>query len=110
MSRKLFFEDGSTIEVSVTPVNGGRLATAAYQRLIEFIDNELMDEFEISLQADDLDILEDDLEEVDLDEVDLDEIDLDEDELDDLDDLDDELIDDDEEDEWSDDDDDFTLR
>lgn len=107
MSRKLFFEDGSTIEVSVTPVNGGRLATAAYQRLIEFIDNELMDEFEISLQADGLDILEDDLEEVDLDEVDLDEIDLDEDELDDLD---DELIDDDEEDEWGDDDDDFTLR
>jgi len=109
MSRKLFFEDGSTIEVSVTPVNGGKLATAAYQRLIEFIDNELMDEFEISFQADDLDILEDDLEEVDLDEVDLDEIDLDED-VDESDDFDDELIDDDEEEEWGDDDDDFTLR
>jgi hypothetical protein len=111
MSRKLFFDDGSTLEVVVTPQNGSRAAAAAYQRLLEFIDDELMDEFEVSLHADDLDVLEED-EEIELDEeVDLDEIELDEDEIDDLDDFDDELMDDEDgDDAWGDDDDDFSFR
>jgi hypothetical protein len=110
VSRKLFFEDGSTIEVVVTSQNGGKAAAAAYQRLLEFIDDELMDEFDVSLQADDLDSLEVD-KDVDLDEADFDEIDLDEDEVDDLDDLDDQLMDDDDEDDaWGDDDDHFSFR
>jgi ribonuclease E len=96
------------LEVVVTPQNGGRAAAAAYQRLLEFINDELMDEFEVSLHADDLNSLEED-EKVDLDEVDLDEIELDEDEVDDLDDLDDQLMDDDEDDEWG-DDDNFSFR
>lgn len=92
MSRRVPFEDGSVLEISANIVTEGKLATAAYRKLMEFIEDELVDNPDVS--SEDLsDLDEDDFEELD---------DKDEDEDEDLDDLSLDDIDD-----WDDDDDDF---
>lgn len=88
MSRKLVFGDNSTIEISISIPEEGKMATLAYQKLIDFIDDELADDPELSIQADedlfleDDDLLDDDLEEEELLEDELDEEELDDDEFD----------------------------
>jgi hypothetical protein len=76
MNRKLFFEDGSAVEVSVTVAEEGKMAKVALQKMIEFLDEELLDDPRLALQEEEA------------------ELDLDEEELDD------ELIDELEDEEW----------
>lgn len=76
MNRKLFFEDGSVIEVVITVAEEGKMAKVALQKLTEFLDDDMLDDPRLALQEEEADL------------------DLDEEELDD------ELIDDLEDEEW----------
>jgi len=94
MGTKIFFQDGSAIEISTEILEPGEMATTAYRKLLEFIEEEIKDMEDI---ADEGELIGDDLE------------DLEEDDLEDLEDLEDEdedlAFDDLDEDEWEDDDD-----
>jgi hypothetical protein len=72
MKRELFFEDGSAMEVNLEVSIRGTMATAALQRLIDFLDYELPDEPDIALQAegDILDIEEEVLADEELEDID----------------------------------------
>lgn len=114
MNKKLFFSDGSALEISIAILEEGKMGKVAYKNLVEFIGEDLPDDPQLALHQtgedeellydlddDELDEEELDLELLeDLDEEWLGEEDFDEDELDD-DDLDDES------DDWDDDLDEF---
>lgn len=86
MSRRVPFEDGSVLDVSANIVTEGKMATAAYRKLMEFIEDELVDN--PNANDEDLSDLDDeDFEE--LDDKDDDDDDLDDLSLDDIDDWDD---------------------
>jgi hypothetical protein len=88
MKRELVFEDGSALEATLDITVKGTMASAAFQRILEFLDYELPDEPDIALQA------EGEL-------LDLDEDVLDEEDLEDITELDDDLLEwDEEEEEW----------
>ena len=98
MGTKIFFQDGSAIEISTEILEPGEMASTAYRKLLEFIEEEIKDMEDITdegeLIGDDLEDLEDDdledLEDLEDDDEDLAFDDLDEDEWED----------DDDEDEW----------
>lgn len=103
MGTKIFFQDGSAIEISTEILEPGEMATTAYRKLLEFLEEEIKEMEEFSdenpdeLVVDDFDELEDDdLEDFD-DDIGLDDFDDDDD--------DDEL-----EDEWDEEDDDDSWR
>ena len=110
MGTKIFFQDGSAIEISTEILEPGEMASAAYRKLLDFIEEEIkeMEDF-IDENADELidddfdDLNDDDLE--DIDDFEDDDIGFDDDELED-----DE--DDEEEEEWEEEDldDDDTWR
>lgn len=94
MGTKIFFQDGSAIEISSEILEPGEMATTAYRKLLEFIEEEIKDMQE---SVDEDELMVDDLE------------DLEDDDLEDLEDLDEDddlAFDDLDEDEWEDDDDD----
>ena len=93
MGKKIYFQDGSAIEISTEILEPGEMATNAYKKILEFIEDELAEPEELSEDVDDL--VEPDLDELDDDlELDLDDEDEEDDDL--------ELDDD----EWDEDDDD----
>ncbi len=82
MGKKIFFQDGSAIEISTEILKPGEMATVAYRRLIEYIEEELeIEDFNVEEEEDELtdedfeDLDDDDLEE--LDDDDLEELDFD---------------------------------
>lgn len=80
MNRKLFFEDGSSIEISLNISDEGKMATVAIQKLTEFLDDDLMDDPRLALQDE---TAEADREEEELDDLyDIDEEWVDEEEFD----------------------------
>ncbi len=92
MGTKIFFQDGSAIEISSEILEPGEMATTAYRKLLEFIEEEIKDMQEF---ADDDELIGDDLD------------DLEDDDLEDFEDLEDDdlAFDDLDEDEWEDEDD-----
>ncbi len=83
MTRKLMFNDGSQMAISIEVVVAGNQAQTAQQRLLDFIEDELVNTVEAT-DNDDSDILEEDwLDEEELEEDWLDDDDLEEDWLDD---------------------------
>jgi hypothetical protein len=98
MNRKLFFEDGSVLEVEFNIINTGSMAIRALQRLTKYLDEELIEEFQL--------ILQDEEEDLALDEEELEDIDeLEEDWLDDEDYLEEEEFDEELDEEWEDEED-----
>jgi hypothetical protein len=71
MKRELLFEDGSTLEVTIEIISRGTMATAALQRLFEFLDYELPDEPNIALHGETelLALEEEAIEEEDLEDI-----------------------------------------
>lgn len=65
MNRKLFFEDGSVVEVSINVTEEGKMAKIALQKLTEFLDEELIDDPRLVFQEEeveaDLDVEDEDL-------------------------------------------------
>ncbi len=98
MGKKIYFQDGSAIEISTEILEPGEMATAAYRRIMEFLEDELLD-IQDAVEGDDSesldDLSEEDFEELDededlmVDDDDDDEIALDDDEWDEGDDFDD---------------------
>ena len=43
MGKKIFFQDGSAIEISTEILEPGEMATAAYRKVLEFITDELVE-------------------------------------------------------------------
>ena len=43
MGKKIFFQDGSAIEISTEILEPGEMATAAYRKVLEFIADELVE-------------------------------------------------------------------
>lgn len=88
MGKKIYFQDGSAIEISTEILEPGEMATSAYKKILEFIEDELAEPEELSEDLDDLvepdlDELDDDLElDLDDDEEDDDDLELDDDEWD----------------------------
>jgi hypothetical protein len=66
MKRDLLFEDGSMVEVTVEIAVKGQMATVALQRLLEFLDEELPHDPEITLETESevLDLDEENLEDI----------------------------------------------
>jgi hypothetical protein len=94
MNRKLLFEDGSVVEVSFTVTEEGKMAKIALQKLVEFLDEELIDDPRLAFHEEELET------NLDLDEEELaddEDLDLDEDWLEDED-IEDDWEDEDEED------------
>ena len=62
MGKKIFFQDGSSIEITTEILEPGELATSAYRRILEFIEEliEVDDEEELDILEEDLDDLDDD--------------------------------------------------
>ena len=93
MGKKIYFQDGSAIEISTEILEPGEMATAAYKKILEFIEDDLVepeilgDDDLDELIEPDLDDLDDDLE-LELDDDD-DDLELDDDEWDEDDDDDD---------------------
>jgi hypothetical protein len=98
MNRKIFFGDDSALTISISVAEEGRMAAIAYNSLLDFIEDELLEHPELSLQAGtnmaelENDLSLDELDEEEFEDEDL--TDLDEDEIDE-----EELEDDDWEDE-----------
>ena len=65
MNRKLFFEDGSVVEVSITVTEEGKMAKIAFQKLFEFLDEELIDDPRLAFHEEELEV------DLDLDEEEL---------------------------------------
>lgn len=90
MNRKILFGDNSALEIVVSMPEGGKMAVIAYNTLLDFIDEELLDHPDLSLQTDeDLTELEeddeltlDDLDEEEFGDDDFIDLDADEEELD----------------------------
>lgn len=89
MGKKIYFQDGSAIEISTEILEPGEMATAAYKKILEFIEDELVepeilddDDLDdlVEPDLDDLDDFEDDDLELELDDDDDDELELDDDE------------------------------
>jgi hypothetical protein len=72
MKRDLLFEDGSMVEVTIEIAVKGQMATVALQRLLEFVDEELPHDPEITLETESevLDLDEENLEDEDIEELD----------------------------------------
>ena len=66
MKRDLLFEDGSMVEVTIEIAVKGQMATVALQRLLEFLDEELPHDPEITLETESevLDLDEENLEDI----------------------------------------------
>ena len=66
MKRDLLFEDGSMVEVTIEIAVKGQMATVALQRLLEFVDEELPHDPEITLETESevLDLDEENLEDI----------------------------------------------
>ena len=83
MSKKLTFGDGSEIDISIEIIEYGEMARLAYQKLLDFIADELVEDASIDkedLDDEDLDDLDDDwLEDDDLDDDDFEDDDDDDD-------------------------------
>jgi hypothetical protein len=94
MARKFFFEDGSSLEVTIDIQEDGKMATTAAQILEEFLDEAFLDNPQLLLEEEEdfIDLDEEDLEELEEFDEDWDDEDLDDDwdDEDDLDDFDDE--------------------
>ncbi len=72
MNQKLFFEDDSSIEITINIVEEGKMAKLAMQRLQAFLDEELLDHPQLTLQTENefLELDEEDLEDFDEEEED----------------------------------------
>ena len=66
MKRDLLFEDGSMVEVTIEIAVKGQMATVALRRLLEFVDEELPHDPEITLETESevLDLDEENLEDI----------------------------------------------
>jgi hypothetical protein len=86
MNRKIFFGDDSALTISISVTDEGRMAAIAYNSLLGFIEEELFEHPELSLQSETNSTeLEEDLSLDELDEEDFEDEDLanlDEDEID----------------------------
>jgi len=62
MGKKIFFQDGSSIEITTEILEPGELATSAYRRILEFIEElvEVDDEEDSDIVGEDLDDLNND--------------------------------------------------
>ena len=98
MNSKLYFEDGSSLVISIEEPETGTMAMKLYKKLSRYVEEELVDDPNITLlNQTQLAAADDELDDLSLDEEDLDELDeewVDEDE----DELDEDWSDDDEED------------
>jgi hypothetical protein len=100
MNKKIIFKDGSALAISVSMAEEGKMATIAYNQLLGFIEDELLNHAGLSLKTKEV------LTESEDDELSLDEFDEEEFEDEDMVEWDEERIDEDEleDEEWEDED------
>lgn len=100
MSQKIYFDDGSILEVTIVKPEKGTMAMIAYRKLNDFLDEELFDDPNLIPLAEVEAVVEDpeDLTDLSLDEEDLEDLDeFEEDEWEDEDEFDDDWLEEEEE-------------
>ena len=105
MTQKIYFDDGSILDVNIVKPEKGTMAMIAYRKLNDFLDEELFDDPKLIPLAEVAAVVEEeeDLADLSLDEEDLEDLDeFEEEEWEDEEELDDDWLEEEEEidDEW----------
>jgi len=104
MSQKIYFDDGSILEVVLTKPGKETMAMIAYRKLSDFMEEEMLDDPKLKLLVEpEAAVTEEDLDDLSLDEEDLEDLDEFEEDWEDEEELDDDWEDEEEEaydDEW----------